>query len=267
MFRNFISPCVSVILAILSLGMSGTAKADYADDVVSIELLPGWRTDHGTHMAAVRLTLAPGWKTYWRAPGEGGIPPQMDFEGSRNITAVETHFPTPEVFFANGMRSIGYSKVVVLPLEFRVPRPGEARLNARFDLGICEDICMPMSVDLRATLPSEGARDRAILEALAARPATFDTPIECAITPISDGIRMDVTYAAPPGVSTLPVSVVEPGDPTIWMTDTITEMRGGMITSSVELVPPRGRPLMLDRSAIRVTVLGGARGFELRGCD
>ncbi len=177
MFRNFISPCVSVILAILSLGMSGTAKADYADDVVSIELLPGWRTDHGTHMAAVRLTLAPGWKTYWRAPGEGGIPPQMDFEGSRNITAVETHFPTPEVFFANGMRSIGYSKVVVLPLEFRVPRPGEARLNARLDLGICEDICMPMSVDLRATLPSAGARDRAILEALAARPATFDTPM------------------------------------------------------------------------------------------
>ena len=45
------------------------------EDVVQIEVLPGWQTASGTQMAALRLTLAPGWKTYWRAPGEGGIPP------------------------------------------------------------------------------------------------------------------------------------------------------------------------------------------------
>ncbi len=267
MFKSFISLCLSLILVVSAMGIPQAGHAGYTDDVVSVEILPGSRTAQGTHMAAVRLTLAPGWKTYWRAPGEGGIPPQMDFEGSSNIAAVQTHFPTPEVFFTNGMQSIGYSKIVILPLEFHVPRPGDARLNARLDLGICEDICMPISVNLQATLPSAGARDRAILDALSATPASFDTPIDCAITPISDGIRLDVTYAAPPGVSALPVSVVEPGDPDIWVTDTVTEMRGGRITSTVELVPPRGRPLMLDRSAVRVTVLGSARAFELRGCD
>lgn len=252
----------------LVLGSAVSPSVAQSGDVISAEVLPGWRTDRGTHMAAVRLTLAPGWKTYWRAPGEGGIPPQINFSGSRNVTAAETHFPAPEVFYANGLRSIGYSSQVVLPIEFSVPdRGGAAQLTARMDIGVCEDICMPMSLDIRATLPTGGARDAAILDALAARPAVFDSPIDCVLTPISDGLRVSASYALPPGTSAGAVSVVEPGDPTVWATDTETRIVGGRVTSTVEFVPPRGQPMMLDRSAIRVTVLGGARAYELRGCD
>jgi len=255
-------------LCALALGGLGTPALAQSGDVISAEVLPGWRTDRGTHMAAVRLTLAPGWKTYWRAPGEGGIPPQINFSGSRNVTAAVTHFPAPEVFYANGLRSIGYSKQVVLPIEFSVPdQSGAAQLNARMDIGVCEDICMPMSLNISATLPAGGARDAAILDALAARPAVFDSPVTCEVTPINDGLRVSASYAVPPGVSAGAVSVVEPGDPTVWATDTQTQMSGGRITSTVEFVPPRGQPMMLDRSAIRVTVLGGARAFELLGCD
>ncbi len=255
-------------LCTLALGWGVAPGNAQSGDVISAEVLPGWRTDRGTHMAAVRLTLAPGWKTYWRAPGEGGIPPQINFSGSRNVTAAETHFPAPEVFYANGLRSIGYSKQVVLPIEFAVPDRGRAaQLTARMDIGVCEDICMPMSLNIRATLPSDGARDGVILDALAARPAVFDSPLDCKVTPIADGLRVSASYAVPPGTRAGAVSVVEPGDPTVWATDTQTAIVAGRVTSTVEFVPPRGQPMLLDRSAIRVTVLGGARAYELRGCD
>jgi DsbC/DsbD-like thiol-disulfide interchange protein len=263
MKRHFISALCALALG----GLAGPATAQ-SGDVISAEVLPGWRTDRGTHMAAVRLTLAPGWKTYWRAPGEGGIPPQINFSGSRNVTAALTHFPAPEVFYANGLRSIGYSNLVVLPIEFSVPdQTSAAQLSARIDIGVCDDICMPMRLNINAILPVGGARDAAILDALAARPAIFNSPVSCELTPIDDGLRVSASYALPPGVGAGAVSVVEPGDPTVWATDTQTQISGGRITSTVEFVPPRGQPMMLDRSAIRVTVLGGAKAFELRGCD
>ncbi|MEM9552608.1 MAG: protein-disulfide reductase DsbD domain-containing protein, partial [Pseudomonadota bacterium] len=77
-------------------------------DVVQVEVLDGGETAHGTVMTALRLTLADGWKTYWRAPGDAGIPPSFNWRGSRNVGEVAITWPTPQVFNDYGMRSIGY---------------------------------------------------------------------------------------------------------------------------------------------------------------
>ncbi len=258
-------------LSAVVLALSATvAQAQFlqGDDVVAAEVLPGWRTAQGTHMAAVRLVLAPGWKTYWRAPGEGGIPPQFNFSGSQNVTAAQTHFPIPEVFYASGMRSIGYRSEVVFPLEFTLPDPGRpARITARMDLGVCEDICMPMSLDFSAVLPVDGMRDDRIMAALADQPRQMDRALDCALTPLSDGLRIAASFALPQGLPPQAVAIVEPGDPTIWASDTTSEIQNGRLTATAEFVPPYGRALALDRSAVRVTVLGGGQAIELRGCD
>ena len=82
MFRYF------TILWVAALALCPQAAvAGPPEDVVQIEVLPGWQTASGTQMAAIRLTLAPGWKTYWRAPGEGGIPPAFGWAGSQNIAS------------------------------------------------------------------------------------------------------------------------------------------------------------------------------------
>ncbi len=51
---------------------------DQFDLPVTGQVLEGWVRADGTRMAAVQLDLEPGWKTYWRAPGDAGIPPSFD---------------------------------------------------------------------------------------------------------------------------------------------------------------------------------------------
>jgi DsbC/DsbD-like thiol-disulfide interchange protein len=79
-------------LALASMGLplstASTAQAESPADMVQIRILPGWSRDDGSHMAALHLILAPGWKTYWRAPGDAGIPPMMDLEGSDNLSDI-----------------------------------------------------------------------------------------------------------------------------------------------------------------------------------
>ena len=57
------------------------------------DLLTGWRLEDGRHAAAIRIRLDPGWKTYWRAPGDGGIPPSFDWQGARNLAGWSVHWP------------------------------------------------------------------------------------------------------------------------------------------------------------------------------
>ena len=162
---------VASVLMCLPLAPAG---AQVAEGVVTASLLPGWRTARGTHMAALHLSLRDGWKTYWRAPGEGGIPPQFDWGGSQNARSVRIHWPTPEVFEANGMQSIGYGGTLVLPLEVATDDPGApVVLTAEVSLGVCEAVCVPVSLHLSAELPpGEARRDRRILVAIGDRPET-----------------------------------------------------------------------------------------------
>ena len=89
------------------------AVADsWLDDVVRVEVLDGGSAPNGTHRAAIRFTLAEGWKTYWRAPGDAGIPPEFSWRGSRNVGATRIMWPTPKVFDQNGMRSVATAEEI-----------------------------------------------------------------------------------------------------------------------------------------------------------
>ena len=85
--------------------------------LVEIEVLDGGLTARGTYMGALRLTLQTGWKTYWRSPGDAGIPPSFDWRGSRNIGSLAIIWPTPEVTMTSGYQTIGYHDQLVLPIE------------------------------------------------------------------------------------------------------------------------------------------------------
>ena len=82
------------------------------------DVVTGWR-DGATHVAGLTIRMAPGWHTYWRAPGDAGIPPDFNWSGSANVRDVRVHFPVPEVFEDNGLRSIGYMDQVTFPLLVR----------------------------------------------------------------------------------------------------------------------------------------------------
>jgi len=259
---------LSVVLAFACLSLP--ARAVTQDEVLSAELLPGWRTANGTYMAALRLTLAPGWKTYWRSPGEAGIAPEFNWSGSQNLAAVHLHWPRPHVFHLNGMQSIGYSRELVLPIELSPADPSRPiDLRGEVDLGVCDDICMPAELAFQATLSGPGAPDPAIRAALNDRPATGAEAglgrIGCEVEPISDGVRVTAQLALPPtgGKETV---VFEPGHSSVWVSDTIVSRTGRQLVASADFVADDGGPVLLDRRAMVVTVLGQRTVVEIAGC-
>ncbi|MDR3495834.1 MAG: protein-disulfide reductase DsbD family protein [Ancalomicrobiaceae bacterium] len=114
----------------------------------TIRLIVGER--HGPSVAAgLAIDLEPGWKTYWRYPGDSGVPPTLDTAGSVNVAAFTLEFPAPERFRDGSDQTIGYHRPVTLPLTITLAdpaKPAELRIKAQF--GVCRDICVPVDVSL-----------------------------------------------------------------------------------------------------------------------
>jgi suppressor for copper-sensitivity B len=103
----------------------------------------------------LEFRLAPGWKIYWRAPGDAGLPPRLDWAGSRNLAAAEIAWPAPRRFSAYGLETIGYEDAVVLPITARLEQQGAPlSLRAAFEYLTCKDICIPYEGTLSLDLPA-----------------------------------------------------------------------------------------------------------------
>lgn len=103
----------------------------------------------------LEFALAPGWKTYWRSPGDGGLPPALDWTGSGNLGEASLYWPAPARFTILGIDSVGYEDRLLLPMDVEVPEPGEpVAVALRVDYLTCSDICVPQSADLALVLPA-----------------------------------------------------------------------------------------------------------------
>jgi DsbC/DsbD-like thiol-disulfide interchange protein len=123
--------------------------------------------------AAVQLRMAPGWKTYWRNPGDSGVPPTFDWSGSKNLKSAEVLYPAPHRFADAGGTAIGYKGEVVFPVKITPEHAGEpVDLALSFEYGLCRDLCIPNSASLDVVLPPDlGKGDDALIEtALASVP-------------------------------------------------------------------------------------------------
>jgi len=264
---------LSLLLACAALLAAAPASAEFegrsAADVVQVTFLPGWRLPNGNHMAAVRIALAPGWKTYWRAPGEGGVPTVISLTEAEGVTGMSIHWPRPQVFVANGMRSIGYRQDVILPVEFSLDDRGPVSVAGQIDLGVCLDVCMPVTLDLAGLLPVQTDRVSEIGLALSDRPLTAAEAgaghATCAIEPIADGLRVTVTVALPATGNDETV-VVEHRDADVWVSESVTRREGGTVRGTADVVPPDHGPFALNRSDLRITVIGSQMAVELDGC-
>lgn len=151
---------------------------------VKLRLLAGGPAtpDSKERLAFLEFDLEPGWKTYWRHPGDGGgIPPEFSWAGSENLDSASVLFPQPSRLKDQIGDTIGYKHNVVFPIHFVPTEPRQAinvKLSVRF--GICKDICVPLDAELKAkiapdqshVLPLHIARapDRVPRDAAARRP-------------------------------------------------------------------------------------------------
>ncbi len=131
--------------------------------------LAGVNTD-AAFLAGVEIQMQPGWKTYWRMPGDTGVPPAFDFAGSDNVAEVQVFYPAPVRMTDKSGDSIGYKTAVTFPVRITAKdtsRP--VKLVLAFEYGICRDICVPTEAKLELMLEAEAprtARDASLADAM-----------------------------------------------------------------------------------------------------
>ncbi|MDM8164408.1 MAG: protein-disulfide reductase DsbD family protein [Roseovarius sp.] len=268
MMRKSLRLFAAAFCAALSLG---PAQAQQGSDLVEMRVLPGWRTASGVHMAGLEVRMRPGWKTYWRAPGDSGIPPQFDWRRSGNLSGVEIVWPTPSVTVEDGLRTIGYKDSVILPIRVAPGQAGrDVALNGRVEMGVCKDVCVPVELQVSGLLPGNSRQpDPRIAAALASRPYTAKEAkvarVACRISPIEDGIglRAEIDMPRTGGGET---AIVEVDDPRIWVAPARTVRQGGRLVAETKLYHVEGRSFALNRSGIRITVVGQSRAVDIQGC-
>ena len=109
--------------------------------------------------AGLSFHLNPGWKIYWRTPGDAGYPPALTWDRSRNIGNPVLSWPAPHRNVEAGLQSIGYTGDVIFPLTIPVPHPGQpVHLDVDVDYLACEKICVPLNAALMLDLPAGDAQ-------------------------------------------------------------------------------------------------------------
>ena len=260
--------------AVLSEG--GFARADATsnrlDDIVQVELLHGFRTTSGSHMAAMRMSLAKDWKTYWRVPGESGIPPRFDWRGSSNLREVRFHWPAPGVFNILDSVVIGYKDELVLPIEL-VPHDPEQEIsvNSFMEFGVCKDICVATSARLDRVLYRMEETHRGLIEQTLGKRAVPAGSVglrhaECSIDKADDGFVVTALVAGGPRLSGDVHGVFELPGADAWIRSRGTTVSESGVTTMGEIRPVGRHGFFLDRSRLKLTLLALGRAFELAGC-
>ena len=139
-------------VGICALSLIAAASASAAEDASpwdgdarsAVRLIAGSAAPGKTVRAGVEIRLKSGWHTYWRYPGDAGVPPRFDFTGSQNVKAVDVLWPAPQPIPEHDLVTIGYTGDVIQPLAV-VPensaRPVKLRL--KLDYAVCETLCVP----------------------------------------------------------------------------------------------------------------------------
>ena len=114
--------------------------------------------DLATIPVALHIVLQPGWKTYWRSPGDAGYPLMVDATGSTNVAEAKVAWPVPHRFQLFGLQTFGYGEEVAFPVMVTPVTPGAPiTLKAKIRYLVCEAVCIPQDADLALDLPQGDA--------------------------------------------------------------------------------------------------------------
>lgn len=178
-FRTLLLAALGSAVA-LSPAVADDGIGAWADgDRASARLIATAPGPDGRADAGLEIVLPPGWKTYWRSPGDAGIEPSFDFSSSRNVTTVTVAFPTPEREDDGYSVSNVYHDRVVFPLEVTVADPdAPVRLVGDLRFGVCEVVCVAdrLVVDVDFG-PGESGETRAFRMLERARAALPGAPV------------------------------------------------------------------------------------------
>jgi DsbC/DsbD-like thiol-disulfide interchange protein len=233
----------------------------------AVRLLAGSRSG-AVLLGGIAFQLQPGWKTYWRTPGDSGVPPRFDFSKSENIEAVTILWPAPTKFDDGaGGHSLGYKNQIVLPLRIVAKNADKpVMLRAGINYAVCEKLCIPVEAIAELAFASVAStEDSALFAALdtVPKPASIGDPNPLTIRDVKrDGKSSVLVDVATPDAREVSLFVEGPTPDWALPVPTLLEPSPpGVKRFSFELdgLPPGANP---EGAALKLTLVGGDRAYE-----
>lgn len=167
---------LTLLVALGAAEAQRTPQAAAAIPPATIALVDSGQTKNGARMAGLTIDLQPEFKTYWRTPGDSGLPPVFDWARSKNVKQVDVLWPVPHRFDDQAGSSIGYDGQVTLPIAVKLADPSqEAVLALTLSFGVCKTICIPVKSEAQMRLPP-GERSTSATAAIQNALALVPTP-------------------------------------------------------------------------------------------
>jgi DsbC/DsbD-like thiol-disulfide interchange protein len=255
---------------VLSVGPQARAQDSspwQKDGHSAVRLLAGSRSG-AVLLGGIAFQLQPGWHTYWRNPGDSGVPPRIDFSKSENIEAVTILWPAPTKFADGaGGSSLGYQKQVVLPLRI-VAKNADKPVTLRADINyaVCEKLCIPVEASAELAFTSVASTEDSALSAAldtVPKPATIGDPNPLTIRDVKregkNSVLVDV--AAPDSAE---VNLFVEGPTPDWALPVPKLLAHGppgvkRFAFDLDGLPPGAKP---EGAALKLTLVGGERAYE-----
>jgi DsbC/DsbD-like thiol-disulfide interchange protein len=261
-----------LLASLMTISFSFQARADDAsawqrDGHSAVRLLAGSRSG-AVLLGGIAFDLQPGWKTYWRTPGDSGVPPRFDFSKSENVEAVTVLWPAPTKFDDGaGGHSMGYQKQIVLPLRIVAKNPDKpVTLRAEINYAVCEKLCIPVEASAELTFTSVAStEDSALFAALdtVPKPANVGDPNPLTIRDVErEGKSTVVVDVVTPEARNLSLFVEGPTpDWALPVPKLLERGPAGVKRFAFELdgLPPGANP---EGAALKLTLVGGDHSYE-----
>jgi DsbC/DsbD-like thiol-disulfide interchange protein len=219
-------------------------------------------------LGGIAFQLKPGWHTYWRTPGDSGVPPRFDFSKSDNVEAVTVLWPAPTKFDDGaGGTSLGYHNQIVLPLRIVAKNTDKpVTLRADVNYAVCEKLCIPVEANLELAFTSVAStEDSALFAALDSvpKPANVGDPNPLTIRDIKREGRSEVLVDVV-SPDARPINLFVEGPTPDWGLPVPKLVEHGppgvkRFAFALEGVPPGVNP---QGAALKLTLVGADRAYE-----
>jgi DsbC/DsbD-like thiol-disulfide interchange protein len=253
--------------AALTLALSGLAQAEsspWSEDLRSGIRLVSGDTAARPMQAGVEIKLQKGWHTYWRYPGDAGVPPQFDFAKSENLKSATVLYPAPELHSDAGGETIVYRQDVLFPVEVVAQDASKpVKLHLTLDYAVCENMCVPARGEAELTLaPGMSAPDARLKDARARVPAK-ETAAAAGLSVKRDGNFAVVSF---PAAANSPVTLFAEGPTNKWALPIPKPADNAPAGQRVFRFKLEGQPPGADVAKpidLTFTIIEGERAFEV----
>lgn len=264
---------LALTATLLASSLAVAARAQDAspwlrDSHSAVRLLAGSRSG-AVLLGGIAIQLEPGWKTYWRTPGDSGVPPRFDFSKSENIDAVTVLWPAPSKFDDGaGGHSLGYHDQVVLPLRIVAKNADKpVTLRASINYAVCQKLCIPVEADAELPFTSVAStEDNALFAALdtVPKPANVGDPNPLTIRDVKRDGKSTVLVDVVAPANDKQVNLFVEGPTPDWglpVPKPLEHSPPGVKRFSFQLdgLPPGANP---DGAALKFTLVGGEHAYE-----